>query len=1733
MSQLDALQLVSEVRDRLVAFGASENFTSDDSLQNASRSVWSAHGTQGGVVGELWVEAARPSESSGRRLADLVNDGLFDKQLASHLNAADAFPESLPLYMHQLQSVEAGAKSEPDDRPGIVVTAGTGGGKTESFLLPVLNELYRRPRRSPRGIRALVLYPMNALVNDQVERLDNWLRDQARATFFHLTSETPEDTRAANRDGVPETGHHRYRTREQARGREGRDGKKLDIDQRGPAPDILVTNYSMLEYMLCRPQDAVFFGPALEAIVLDEAHLYAGTLAAEITLLLRRVALRCGRTPKQLLHIATSATLGGDEDDLVAFAAKIFSKSPDRIVPVLGNPADLQLLDEQPPDLTPDASKIAKTSWLPKGTIELKNGKPALRQDDAECRQLSADLEQLVAVGSIESALTAADGTPGKLLYGALAHSPIIRRLAESLSTGATVSLGELSEQLWNQRDAGTVQATATLLRLSASARQRATDQPLLPHRLHLQVRAPGGLAVCLFPTCDGPTSQHLHPLGTVQDHGAEQCRHCKSPSYPLLRCDNCGQWALAGNVDLTTGQLRPATSRYEIFVPEATFDQLPDNPVTYVINPSSGEVRGDGSAGCRLVAVSSCPDCGEDADTFAFFGSGDSLTLSIAAETSLSELPPLAGDSRAWSPAQGRRLLVFSDSRQAAARLGPRLTGQHETQLVRAILARVAEVVDDDASLDDIRAEKSEVKTKLQADDLTDPQRRRLQRQLSDLTKELASAEAGGPIDEWCERIAARPEVAEFMDPEISDRQPFKQRWSQLDWEKNREAVVKRLRFLLASELSRRPPRNAESLGLIEVVYPGIGNIHPDDALLGTLPNNSVRAALAKSWPDLLSLLCDTLRMDGCITLGDRDDDWEYGTFRAPIGLWASARDATENGLLNRFIGVEPRQRRRQFVARVLRRAGLDENRAEDLAVDVLQMAFDRLRTAATSGDFPWLETDGRENDDGSSVPAIRLKFFALALRPPRRVFRCATTGTIWTNAAHGCVPQPGCHELEEVPIDGGSDPLNDDPRVGRMRRDYRERDVFRMGLWAEEHSAQLSPKENRRLQDLFRAGGRNVLSCTTTMELGIDIGGLAAAMMSNVPPGKANYLQRAGRAGRRADGSSAVVTFCQSRPFDRAVFQDFGRYLSQELRRPRVLLDRERLAWRHLASWLLGGFFQQVYGPEERKGAMNAFGNMGSFCRVEQPRYWDVKQPDTKPDLHRAPMTGLPDQPWRAGAETLADAFLDYLRWTRDYGGPPHEGAVDLLAGTPLAKQAADDWQNLVAEIERRFQHAVDDWRNDYEKLLSAWKEITVDDDNGPRRGNAIRYQLNSFYGTTVIEALADRQFLPRYGFPINVHRLEVRESKDYKKTDDDDTRREDQFRLERPGLLAIREYVPGATLMAGGKFIKSRGLNRSASAGGSAESFGFRAVARRCQSEHLYFSETGDVPDECDRCGQPWKTAVQQILLPRFGFSTAAWDPPRRTGEIDTAFAQMRVDVLWDAGGSADELEESDYGAIPGLIARYRDDGSLLTLNYGRGGRGFIVCSRCGYSESEDSNATSGSPPRASFDRHAPLWSRVQGRKYRCLNDPGSLLRCQVLGSRERTDMLRLDFDKVNIPAADQRLMTTLQLALHRAAAELLQLDVRELGAELVPASSGRWSIVVYDNVPGGAGHVRELLDEGDALFRSTLDILRGTPDHDARCREACLDCLLGYASQSAHEQGLIDRRLALNWVGSVRI
>ena len=302
----------------------------------------------------------------------------MNKELGEQLNATGAFHQNLMPYQHQLESIEAAASKHNGGQPGIVVTAGTGAGKTESFLIPMLNELWCEPGQSGEGISALILYPMNALVNDQVGRLDKWLAGQERLSFFHFTSETPESAKDANDRNLPPATPARFRTRQQARGREDQHGKVIET---GPNPHILVTNYSMLEYMLCRPQDAVFFGKNLRVVVLDEAHIYSGNLAAEITFLLRRVMMRCGRMPEDVLCIATSATIGGGADELRPFAARLFSKPGNLVKVIAGKPMQPMLKEKKAPlPLQSDLiDKLCANPFPSEDTLSVRDGKQSFR----------------------------------------------------------------------------------------------------------------------------------------------------------------------------------------------------------------------------------------------------------------------------------------------------------------------------------------------------------------------------------------------------------------------------------------------------------------------------------------------------------------------------------------------------------------------------------------------------------------------------------------------------------------------------------------------------------------------------------------------------------------------------------------------------------------------------------------------------------------------------------------------------------------------------------------------------------------------------------------------------------------------------------------------------------------------------------------------------------------------------------------------------------------------------------------------------------------------------------------------------------------------------------------------------------------------------------------------------------------------------------------------------------
>ena len=263
-------------------------------------------GKEGSFLASPLFEQTFGWQASQSTMQELVEQQLLSKELVEALDRKDnkryRFGSDWKPFTHQLASW----KSLLVDKHSVVVTSGTGSGKTECFMVPVLDDLYREYRDSGKqklvGVRALFLYPLNALINSQRERLDAWTKTFDSGIRYCLFNGNTEELHARKRS------EQRQRPNEIL---------SRELMREEPAP-ILVTNGTMLEYMMIRQADEPIIRisreqKSLRWIILDEAHSYIGSQAAELALQLRRVMNTFGVEPKDVRFVATSATIADSD----------------------------------------------------------------------------------------------------------------------------------------------------------------------------------------------------------------------------------------------------------------------------------------------------------------------------------------------------------------------------------------------------------------------------------------------------------------------------------------------------------------------------------------------------------------------------------------------------------------------------------------------------------------------------------------------------------------------------------------------------------------------------------------------------------------------------------------------------------------------------------------------------------------------------------------------------------------------------------------------------------------------------------------------------------------------------------------------------------------------------------------------------------------------------------------------------------------------------------------------------------------------------------------------------------------------------------------------------------------------------------------------------------------------------------------------------------------------------
>ncbi len=1591
------------------------------------------------------LEASPPFES-GRSIAQLIGEGLLHpgfRELCS-----DALPLERPLYLHQDQGISKTVKLGRN----LIVATGTGSGKTETFLIPVLNHLLRERDAGTLhqpGVRALFLYPMNALANDQLKRLRRVLEHFPAITFGRYTGETKEEDDAAEkafRDQFP----HELRLEHELISR---------VQMRDAPPHILLTNYAMLEYLLLRPRDCEFFdgeqGRCWRFIVLDEAHVYDGASGIEIAMLLRRLKDRIvDSEPGRLQCMATSATLGRGVQDfpaVTAFGAQLFGErfewkdeDPARQdvveathlpLAALGTPwgqgtAALYAALQQALSGTRDAvDRIGKLA-----RVAVENGVPSL---------IITTARQEATVGERQAAVN-------RFLYFVLRGDRRMRALQERLA-GTPYFLEELADDIFPAEEEPQ-ERLISLVDLAVRARPNSASLSLLPARYHVFARALEGAFSCLHAAAHTDAAAGPPRLYLTRQ---EECPHCAHQVVELATCVRCGAAYVVGRLTRSsegerllylhhlTGQPEGPGSETgyflladqtvvldedEVVVSGEDLDQIAAEicePYTLCLKCGALAPGRNVLPGCecglsapRVVLqrvdlqgkpeLRRCVSCGSrsNAGIIYRFLTGQDAPVSVLATSLYQKLPPSLDPDLEELPGEGRKLLIFSDSRQDAAFFAPYLERTYRQVLRRRLILKTV---------------------------TEDPVGRTGHLRLQDLIG----------------RLQREAEKAGFFSQSQSydERQRLMATW-------------------LVQELVAWDHRiSLEGLGLIQFRLVKPAKWLPPQPLLEAPWNLTDDEA----W-NLLALLLDTLRLQGAVTFPLSVDvrDEAFAPRNRELFVRQDRADS-KKGIFS-WVPTRGNNRRLDILQRLLEQTtSLSAEERQKVALETLRGIWKSF----TQGSPVWREHLSGENRSRVGVlHRLSHEFWEVVVQEEMNtpLYRCTRCHRISHINLRNLCPTYRCDgTLEPV------DKIASDWNENHYR--YLYRTLLPIPLTAEEHTAQWTSAAAAEVQEKFVRGELNALSCSTTFELGVDVGELQAVLMRNVPPTTANYVQRAGRAGRRTDSAAFALTYAQRRSHDLSHYARPTRIVAGRIRPPVVVVTNEKIVRRHVHSVLFSAFFRWARDEQGRD-----FSRVGDFFAPENGAI-------TGPDLLREYVGSRPLRLQQALMRIVPEALQSELElsdwgWLTKLWNAKGDGILDLAV-----EEVTDDL-TLLEQLE---QEAV--------------KERNY------RRGEHFRRVACTMRGRHLLGFLGSRNVLPKYGFPTDVVEM---------KTNHLPVAVAQRIELQRDLRIAIAEYAPGGEVVAAKHIWVSGGLNKRLDREWPTY---FYAVCPECGRFHRSVRR---IEDPCTSCGGSlfgWPKQYGQFIIPEFGFIVA--DPPRPSGEArPERFYSSRVyfaEYALPHPEGENSVEEPEFDIATALssdlstvLQRYSRYGKLAVVNPGRFGRGFRICKACGFAKPAPAES-SGKRGRINTKHNNPRTGKdCKGKLYP-----------YHLGHEFLTDVLELRFEGRLASQAGYETWLSLLYALLEGASEALGIRRQDLDGTLYRHNVNLPpAVVLFDAVPGGAGHVRRIADEIKDVFLEAKERV----EH-CECGEetSCYECLRNYRNQLYHDR--LKRGLVRDFLSSL--
>jgi ATP-dependent helicase YprA (DUF1998 family) len=1556
-------------------------------------------------AGQLWPDPLiqlNPTFQFGGTVDDLVSEGLLHPECSRVFRAGkdQGSGKPLRLYQHQADAVRA-ARS----RRNYVLTTGTGSGKSLAYIVPIVDSVLRTG--GDRGIQAIVVYPMNALANSQLGELKKFLCDgypdgKGPVTFARYTGQENDEER------------HRIVSN---------------------PPDILLTNYVMLELILTRVYEKPLIKAAqgLRFLVLDELHTYRGRQGADVALLVRRAREFFSAPHMQV--VGTSATLAGSgsfaeqQAEVSAVASVLFGAE---VAPqdVIGE----TLQRSTPEATTADPGFIARL----RARIERNAPMPAAYREFV-ADPLSAWIESTFGV------------------YRDMETGRLHRRRPRTLSgeTGAAAELGAL---VGVDGDRAKRAIQAALLAGYQCERNPDTGFPAFAFRLHQFISRGDTIYASLEPE----NSRYLTVNRQEFVPGSNKtkvllpfvfCRECGQEYYSVRRFENSDSGAVtygmrdlsdrasengkaAGFLYFSSDRPWPSGSDEEIAtLPDDWLEDTKDGPQIKssrkknlprpVLVSTDGAEHGDGLPAHFIASpFRFCLRCRVSYDfrTSSDFGKLTSLgTEGRSTATTILSLATIRHlRKEAALPARARKLLSFTDNRQDAS-----LQAGHFNDFVEIGLLR------------------------------------------SGLLKACGTAKPGGIAHEV---LTQRVYEALDLPFESYAKEANLMFQARLQTERAlRDVIGYRLYHDLRRGWRVTSP-NLEQCGLLEISYLSLDELaahHPvwqklHPALAGATPET--RFAISKT-------LLDFMRRELAIQVDYLDtgkqESIQQQSNQRLVGPWA----LDENEILESAATLYPRSR-------------AESDSRGDVFLSSRSGFGMYLRRAGTFPEY----ADRLSTHDSEDIIRQLLETLALAglvevvqpARTPLQVpgYRLPASAIVWTEG-------DGVRPLRDPIRMPGESEAGGAPNAFFVDF-YRSMAAECVGLEAREHTAQVPYEDRLKREAQFRTAELPILYCSPTMELGVDISELNVVNMRNIPPTPANYAQRSGRAGR--SGQPALVfSYCTTgSPHDQYFFKRPERMVSGEVTPPRLELANEDLVRAHLyAIWLaeaglsLGSSLRDLLDVSGSDPTLRTLASVRDSLRRPQPRVAALLR------VRRVLDTFAPE---------LAEADWFTQEWAED----------------------------VFKQIERSFETACERWRNLCRAALAQQKaqnEIVMNVARPAEERKAaerLRREAESQYKLltetqNVLQSdfysyryFASEGFLPGYNFP----RLPLSAYIPARRA-----RQRDEF-LSRPRFLAITEFGPRAIVYhEGSRYIINKAI---LPLGQDGPVFG---ELKRCDAcGYLHPVTTPPGPDLCENCG----AALDASLSPMLRLQNVS---TRRKDRINSD-EEERLRLGYETqsgfryamyrGVKSHQTAAVVNQGIEIAAIHYGQAATLWRINLGWTRRaiktqyGFVLDVERGYWQRSDAN-----PDDDDVDQLAPRRERV------------------IPYVEDRRNSLIFEPKTLTSGAA----IISLAYALKNAIQVVYQLEDDELAGEILPNIDRPRAILLYEAAEGGAGVLRRIVKDPEALGRIAREALRlchfdpdtgddlgQAPGVSERCEAACYDCLLSYANQREHR--MLDRKAIRN-------